>query len=70
VFLLVTVSTFLYLQQADLLSRFYPDGSERTAFLGRIDLVVNLLAVVMQLLAVRPAERRDSAWRSCCRRSR
>jgi AAA family ATP:ADP antiporter len=52
VFLLVTVSTFLYLQQADLLSRFYPDGSERTAFLGRIDFAVNLLAVVLQLLAV------------------
>jgi AAA family ATP:ADP antiporter len=52
VFLLVTVSTFLYLQQADLLARFLPDGSERTAFLGRVDLVVNLLAVAMQLLAV------------------
>ena len=52
VFLLVTVSTFLYLQQAELLASFYPDGSERTAFLGRIDLVVNLLAVVLQLLAV------------------
>ena len=52
VFLLVTVSTFLYLQQAELLAQFYPDGSERTAFLGRIDLTVNLLAVAMQLLAV------------------
>ncbi len=52
VFLLVTVSTLLYLQQAELLSRYLPDGSERTAFLGRIDLVVNLLAVAMQLLAV------------------
>jgi AAA family ATP:ADP antiporter len=52
VFLLVTVSTFLYLQQAELLARFYPDGSERTAFLGRVDLVVNLLAVALQLLAV------------------
>ncbi len=52
VFLLVTVSTFLYLQQAELLARHYPDGSVRTAFLGRIDLAVNLLAVTLQLLAV------------------
>ena len=52
VFFLVTVSTFLYLQQAELLSRYLPDGSERTGFLGRIDLAVNLMAVVMQLLAV------------------
>lgn len=52
VFLLVSVSTFLYLQQADLLASHYPDGSARTAFLGRIDLSVNLLAVTLQLLAV------------------
>jgi AAA family ATP:ADP antiporter len=52
VFLMVTVSTFLYLQQAELLARFYPDGGARTAFLGRIDLAVNLLAVGLQLLAV------------------
>jgi len=52
VFLMVTVSTFLYLQQAELLARFYPDGSARTAFLGRIDLAVNLLSVGLQLLAV------------------
>ena len=52
VFLLVTVSTFLYLQQADLLASHLPDGSARTAFLGRIDLAVNLLAVTLQLLAV------------------
>ena len=52
VFLMVTVSTFLYLQQAELLARFYPDGSARTGFLGRIDLAVNLLSVGLQLLAV------------------
>ena len=52
VFLMAAVSTFLYLQQAELLAIHFPDGSERTAFLGRIDLVVSLIAVLMQLLAV------------------
>jgi ATP:ADP antiporter, AAA family len=52
VFLMAAVSTFLYLQQAELLQEFYPDRNERTAFLGRIDLTVNVAVVLMQVLAV------------------
>ena len=52
VFLMAAVSTFLYLQQADLLKEFFPDRDARTAFLGRIDLVVNVAVVLMQVLAV------------------
>lgn len=52
VFLMAAVTTFLYLQQAALLAVHFPDGSERTAFLGRIDLTVSLVALLLQLLAV------------------
>jgi len=52
VFLMAAVSTFLYLQQAELLAVHFPVSSERTAFLGRIDLIVSLVAVLVQLLAV------------------
>jgi ATP:ADP antiporter, AAA family len=52
VFLMAAVSTFLYLQQADLLSVHFPDRAERTAFLGRIELVVNIAVVLVQVLAV------------------
>lgn len=52
VFLMAAVSTFLYLQQADLLKEFFPDRDARTAFLGRIDLVVNVAVVLVQVLAV------------------
>ena len=52
VFLMAAVSTFLYLQQADLLSVHFPDRAERTAFLGRIELVVNVAVVLVQVLAV------------------
>jgi AAA family ATP:ADP antiporter len=52
VFLMAAVSTLLYLQQADLLSQFFPDRDARTGFLGRIDLVVNVSVVLLQVLAV------------------
>jgi AAA family ATP:ADP antiporter len=52
VFLMAAVSTFLYLQQADLLREFFPDRDARTAFLGRIDLLVNVSVVLLQVLAV------------------
>ncbi len=52
VFLMAAVSTFLYLQQADLLQAHFPDRSERTAFLGRIEFVVNVAVVLMQMFAV------------------
>ena len=52
VFLMAAVSTFLYLQQAELLQVHFPDRSERTAFLGRIELTVNFAVVLMQMFAV------------------
>jgi AAA family ATP:ADP antiporter len=52
VFLMAAVSTFLYLQQAELLQVHFPDRAERTAFLGRIELTVNVAVVLMQVFAV------------------
>ncbi len=52
VFLMAAVSTFLYLQQAELLQVHFPDRGERTAFLGRIELTVNVAVVLMQMFAV------------------
>jgi AAA family ATP:ADP antiporter len=52
VFLMAAVSTFLYLQQAELLQVRFPERSERTAFLGRIELAVNIGVVLMQMFAV------------------
>lgn len=52
VFLMAAVSTFLYLQQADLLREFLPDRDARTAFLGKVDLSVNVAVVLLQVIAV------------------
>ncbi len=52
VFLMAAVSTFLYLQQAELLQVHFPERAERTAFLGRIELTVNVAVVLMQIFAV------------------
>ncbi len=52
VFLMAAVNTFLYLQQAELLSIHYPDRSERTAFLGGIELVMSVITLLLQLFAV------------------
>ncbi len=52
VFLMAAVNTFLYLQQAELLSVHYPDGSARTAFLGRIELAMSFITLALQLFAV------------------
>ena len=52
VFLMAGVTTFLYLQQAALLEIHFPDGSERTAFLGKIDLFVSVIALLLQLVAI------------------
>lgn len=58
VFLMAAVNTFLYLQQASLLSIYYPDGSARTAFLSRIELVMSVTTVLLQVLAVGRLTRR------------
>lgn len=52
VFLMAAVNTFLYLQQADLLSIYYPESTARTAFLGRIELTLSIITVLLQLFAV------------------
>ncbi len=52
VFLMAAVNTFLYLQQANLLGIHYPDGAARTAFLGRIELVMSVSTVLLQVFAV------------------
>lgn len=47
--LLYTVtSTFLYAQQAELLSMHFPDRAARTAFLAKIAFVVNSIALLME----------------------
>ncbi len=52
VFLMAAVNTFLYLQQAELLSIHFPEGAARTAFLGRIELALSIITVLMQIFAV------------------
>ncbi len=42
------VATFLYFQQTDIIGRYIEDRAARTAFLARIDLAVNVLAVFTQ----------------------
>jgi AAA family ATP:ADP antiporter len=43
------VSTILYFQQAHLVAEAITDRGERTAFLARIDLAVNILTVALQV---------------------
>jgi AAA family ATP:ADP antiporter len=42
-------STTLYLQQAAIADRSYPDPATRTAFFARIDLAVNILTLLTQV---------------------
>jgi AAA family ATP:ADP antiporter len=52
VFLMAAINTFLYLQQAELLSIHYPDRPARTAFLGQIELTMSVITLLLQLFAV------------------
>ncbi|MEO8153983.1 MAG: MFS transporter [Rhizobacter sp.] len=45
------LSTFLYFQSVELLPRSISDPAERTQLLAQIDLVVNVLALLLQVLA-------------------
>ncbi|MGY4830436.1 NTP/NDP exchange transporter [Sphaerotilaceae bacterium SBD11-9] len=45
------LSTFLYFQSVELLPQTYTDPAERTQLLAQIDLVVNVLALLLQVLA-------------------
>jgi ATP:ADP antiporter, AAA family len=58
VFLMAAVNTFLYLQQAELLGIYYPQGDARTAFLGSIELTMSVITLVLQLFAVGRLARR------------
>jgi AAA family ATP:ADP antiporter len=58
VFLMAAVNTFLYLQQAELLGIHYPDGAARTAFLGRIELSMSVITLLLQIFAVGRLTRR------------
>lgn len=49
ILLMTFCSTVLYFQQASLLAEAISDRGERTAFLARMDLVVNLLTIVFQV---------------------
>lgn len=44
-----TLSTFLYLQQASIISQNISDSSERTSVFAMIDLAVNALTIIIQL---------------------
>ncbi|MGA7799366.1 MAG: MFS transporter, partial [Gammaproteobacteria bacterium] len=50
--LYTTLSTFLYFEQAHIVSRAFTDAGERTTLFATIDLAVNLLTVLTQLLVV------------------
>lgn len=58
VFLYTTLTTVLYVQQADLLKREYPSLDARTALLGNLAFVVNLIAFVLQTFAFKPLANR------------
>ncbi|HYD63270.1 MAG TPA: MFS transporter [Noviherbaspirillum sp.] len=48
-----TVSTVLYVEMVRMVGQSYADAGERTSFFARVDLAVNLLALVLQLLGTR-----------------
>jgi AAA family ATP:ADP antiporter len=47
--LYATTSTFLYFQQAEIVSGAFTNRAERTAFFANVDLVVNILTLVLQV---------------------
>ncbi len=47
-----TLSTFLYLQQADIIQSSFTDSAVRTSVFAGIDLAVNVLTVLIQLFVV------------------
>ena len=47
--LFAITSTVLYFQQADIVSRSFPDRGAQTAFFATVDLLVNTLTLVVQL---------------------
>ena len=69
--LFAITSTFLYFQQAGIVSRSFSDRGAQTAFFATVDLLVNMLTLVVQLFSHRahPAVARCRAGpRLPCRR--
>lgn len=63
VVLFTTTSTFLYFEQAHIVEAAVADSGERTALFARMDLAVNVLALLLQLGAVAALLRRFGlAW--------
>jgi AAA family ATP:ADP antiporter len=58
IFLMAGVNTVLYLQQAGLLEIHFPDRDARTAFLGRIELLMSFVTLALQFFAVGRLTRR------------
>jgi ATP:ADP antiporter, AAA family len=58
VFLYTALTTVLYVHQTDLLKREYPDIDARTALLGDLAFIVNLIALVLQAFAFKPLAKR------------
>ena len=48
-----TVSTILYLEQADIVKRVIPDSAERTRYFATLDLVNNIITLTLQFLVTR-----------------
>jgi AAA family ATP:ADP antiporter len=49
-----TLSTFLYFEQAEILSAAVADSGRRTSYFASIDLSVNVLSIVLQLVGTAP----------------
>jgi AAA family ATP:ADP antiporter len=62
-FCYTVLSTSLYFQQIEIVGQAIPDVAERTRFFASVDLVVNALALLLQVaVAARLAERLGPAW--------
>lgn len=49
-----TTSTFLYIQQAEIIDKSIHSSAERTALFAQMDLAVNVLTLVIQVLLLQP----------------
>ncbi|HND09268.1 MAG TPA: MFS transporter [Pseudomonadota bacterium] len=49
-----TTSTFLYIQQAEIINKSIHVSAERTALFAQMDLAVNVLTLVMQIFVLQP----------------
>ena len=54
VILYSTTSTFLYIQQAEIIDKSIHSSAERTALFAQMDLAVNVLTLVIQVLVLQP----------------